>query len=75
MNDERLTTPDNVLHIAQHRNGGWAVWLNSEIGDDYSGLCIGCGQTRDEAVSNAVGALEAAVEALQQPPTTTEHQP
>lgn len=56
----------HLLHIFK-RDDEWDIWLNTE---DlcFTGLCIGTGKTRDEAVAQAVRALEAAVEELQKPP-------
>lgn len=54
----------HLIHI--FRNGDWEVWVNCED-QNFSGLCVGTGSTRDEAVAEAVTALEAIVELLQRP--------
>jgi hypothetical protein len=61
----RLTTAGNRVHVFE-RDGEWDVWLNTED-MDFTGLCIGSGETREAAVADAVAALEAAVEILQRP--------
>lgn len=66
--DERLELDGHVLHIAK-RDGFYEVWLNTEA-EDFDGLHIGEGQGRNEAVANAVRALERAIESLQQPHLT-----
>lgn len=53
----------HLLHVFQ-RDGEWNVWLNTED-MCFTGLCIGIGASRDEAVRQAVAALEAATEVLQ----------
>lgn len=55
-----------LLHVFQ-RDGEWDVWLNTEA-SCFDGLCLGVASTRDEAVRQAVKALEAATAALQQAP-------
>ncbi len=44
----------------------WCVWLNTED-TEFSGLCIGVGATRDEAVAQAVKVCEAVAAHLQRP--------
>lgn len=46
------------LHVC-YVGGGWEVWLN-RASVDFDGLVIGTGETRDEAIAEAVRALEAA---------------
>ncbi len=56
------------LHVFQRDEDSdppWLVWLNVDC--DFTGLCIACGSTRDEAVADAVKGLEAAVARLQGP--------
>ena len=62
----RYKLDSHTLHIIQQGDLGWLVWLNNDV--DFSGLCIGTGTTRTEAVASAVKALEDAVEVLQRPP-------
>jgi hypothetical protein len=61
--------PDGAwLHVfaEDESEDDWSVWLNA--GDtDFSGMCIGTGATRDEAVADAVNGLEEAVARLQGP--------
>lgn len=56
----RLRIFDDALY-------GWQVWLDAEV-DDFSGLCIGAGATRDDALADAVRKLEEALCILQEPP-------
>ncbi len=56
----------HLLHVYE-QGGEWHVWLNCED-MDFTGLCLGLGATRDEAVEQAVQALEAITEKLQGPP-------
>lgn len=44
--------------------GGWQVWLNTEV-QDFDGLCIGTGTSRNGAIAEARKVLEACVEVLQ----------
>jgi hypothetical protein len=62
---QRLST-GNLLHVAMI-DGEWEVWLNTDI-QNFDGLCIGAGKSRDAAVTDAVAVLEAATDALQNPP-------
>jgi hypothetical protein len=55
----------HLLHVYRDEDG-WAVWLNTEA-SDFDGLCIGLGTTRNTAVAEAVAALEAVLETLQEP--------
>lgn len=57
---------DHLLHVCE-MGDGWEVWINCEDAD-FTGLCVGWGATRDDAVARAVRALEAVVEKLQGPP-------
>jgi hypothetical protein len=69
VNTERsgnLTNYGGAIHICD-RHGEWQVWLNTEARHDFSGLAIGSGATRAEAVRTAVETLERAVEVLQGP--------
>jgi hypothetical protein len=56
------------LHVYLDAPGEWAVWLNTEI-ENFDGLCIGLGDTRDNAIAAAVTTLADAIVALQQHPT------
>lgn len=47
--------------------GDWQVWLDTGI-EELDGLCIGAGETRQAAVTDAVAHLEWALECLQGPP-------
>lgn len=55
----------HLVHVCEI-GGEWEVWLNCEDAD-FTGVCIGVGDTRDEAVAQAVKVLEAAAAHLQQP--------
>lgn len=74
--ERRKALPSNrfpSVTIAGHRvhvfdaGDGWECWLNTES-QDFDGLCIGGGSSRDEAVGDAVASLEAVVAFLQRPP-------
>lgn len=56
----------HLLHVAK-MNAGWEVWVNCED-MDFTGLCVGVGDTAKEAVQEAVTTLEAIVDRLQGPP-------
>jgi len=60
LQEERYEIAGHGVHIAQRFENQWTVWLNTEL-QDYDGLCIGCGDTRQEAVTQAVMTLEAVV--------------
>lgn len=65
--NEEITETQPSLHIhGTDEDAGWIVWLNPDSTPD-TGLCVGFGGTRDEAVADAVKALEWAVAKLQQP--------
>jgi hypothetical protein len=53
------------LHV--FHEGDWQVWLNPYRFGHPDGLCVGTGDTRDEAVANAVKTLEEMTALLQQP--------
>jgi hypothetical protein len=61
-----LVAGSNLLHICE-MGGEWEIWLNTEDAD-FTGLCVAVGSTRQDAVTEAVRVLEAAVEELQKPP-------
>lgn len=56
---------DHLVHVYKDSDG-WKVWLNCND-MEFTGLCIGFGQTRDDACAQAVAALEACAHVLQQP--------
>lgn len=55
----------HLVHVYEG-GGEWHVWLNCED-MEFTGLCIGIGDTRDAAVAQAVAVLEAVAAYLQQP--------
>lgn len=61
------------VHVFVMR-GEWEIWLNNED-HDFTGLCLAVGDTRDEALAQAVLILESAVERLQAPPPRVSAQP
>lgn len=63
--DERISIDGGVLHIAE-REGFYEVWLNTEV-SDFDGIHIGEGETRGEALADAIKTLETAIVALRQP--------
>src|SRR6185295_1690938 len=76
MNDERIDLDSGPqLHIRQDAEeeggvGEWFVWMNSM--DDGDGICFGSGDTRAEAVAEAVWTLEDALEQLKGKPNEEE---
>ncbi len=54
------------LHTFQEADGHWAVWLNTEV-DDFDGLCIATGETREAVTAQAIRVLESALEELRKP--------
>ncbi len=56
----------HLVHVFQENGRHWQVWVNTED-LEFTGLCVGTGETRDEAIAVAVKALEAIVEHLQSP--------
>lgn len=57
LHNEHLELDGNNVHILSERPDDYEVWLNTDVGD-FDGLCIGCGQTREEAVAGAVAAFD-----------------
>jgi len=70
---ERYEIKGHRLHVATETDQAAteidqaAVWLNTEE-EDYDGLCIGCGETRQKAIDMAVATLEAVIVQLKVPP-------
>lgn len=63
MNDERIPLPcGKQVHIIEFITGDWQVWLNKA--DDFDGLCIGNGPTREAAIADASTALEQVLQKL-----------
>lgn len=52
------------LHITNHdawgETGAWEVWLNTEV-QQFDGLCIGYGLTREQALIDAQQTLALAI--------------
>lgn len=48
-----------------HKDGEWTVWLEPEPEDIHFGLCIGVGSLRQQALADAVAALERALTQIQ----------
>lgn len=63
LHDERIDFGDNEIHVVSESANDFEVWLNTPIAD-FDGLCIGCGETREQAVKDAAIALEQASKAL-----------
>lgn len=57
----------HLVHVCAWEPGDWQVWVNTEA-EEFDGLCVGSGDTRERALTQAVHALEAIVEYLQGPP-------
>ena len=64
---ERLQVAGYQLTINHDDDDQWAVWLNTDDGEDYDGLCVGIGEERDAAVADAVHVFEQLLEKLQEP--------
>ena len=63
LHDEHLELGSNKLHIVSEQPNDFTVWLNTEV-QDFDGLCIGCGNSREAAVMDAIDVLETGVQAL-----------
>lgn len=63
LHDEHLELDGNRIHISSDAPDDFEVWLNTDI-DDFDGLCIGCGPTREKAIHDAAVVLEKASLAL-----------
>lgn len=63
LHDEHLELKSNKAHILSEQLDDFEVWLNTET-QDFDGLCIGCGPTREAAIADAATALEKAALAL-----------
>jgi len=67
MIDERIPIADgaNVIHLhgPNSREDSFTIWLNTDVAD-FDGLCIGTGESRAEAVEDAIQVLEDGVRAL-----------
>lgn len=62
--NEHYDIDGNELHITgQH--GDIEVWLNTEVAD-FDGVCIGGGESRQEAVTDGIAILERALKALKE---------
>lgn len=55
------------VRIFEEAPGDWQAWLDTDA-QNFDGLCIGVGTTRDAAVADAVRELEEVVCELQQEP-------
>lgn len=56
LHDEHIDLDSNRIHISSGQPNDFEVWLNTDAGD-FDGLCIGCGPTREIAISEAVAVL------------------
>lgn len=69
---ELAKLPAHLLHVSNvdtfGHKGQWTVWLNTEV-STFDGLCIGIGDTRQEAVQQATTTLERALTILQENPS------
>lgn len=63
LHSERLKLDGNTIHILSEQPNDFEVWLNTDVGD-FDGLCIGCGQSREEAVAGAISVLDEGLRAL-----------
>ena len=64
---ERYGTEPQLRIHCDDDSAAYEVWINPD-GPEFSGLCIGTGDTRQEAVADAVKALEWALATLQETP-------
>ena len=60
-----------IINIVEHDDGAIEVWADVP-GAEMEGIIVGIGQSRQEAVSDAVRTLEALTEQLQSPPSVWE---
>lgn len=63
LHNEHLTLDGNRIHILSEQPNDFEVWLNTDVGD-FDGLCIGCGQSRQEAVAGAINVLDEGLRVL-----------
>lgn len=62
----RYHTANHSLHVVESEVG-FSIWLNlHDI--DYSGLCVGTGETRSQAVQAAISTLQTCIDVLERPP-------
>lgn len=47
----------HLVHLSC-KDGEWELWINCEDAD-FTGVCIGVGQTRDEALAMGIRVIEA----------------
>lgn len=57
LHNEHIDLDGNRIHISSEEPNDFEVWLNTDVGD-FDGLCIGCGPTREIAVSQAIAVLK-----------------
>jgi hypothetical protein len=60
-----------ILNIVEHEDGGVEVWIDVP-GADLNGVIVGQGETRQEAITDAVRTFEALTAQLQSPPDVWE---
>jgi uncharacterized lipoprotein YmbA len=71
LHDEHVDLDGNRLHVLSETANDFQVWLNTDV-QDFDGLCIGYGPSRETAVANAVAMLEDALVKLRPPVPTPE---
>lgn len=64
--NDRYRAGSKSLHITEQGDLGWVVWLNVED-IDFSGLLIGSGPTRKDAIHAAIRTLQTSIEILERP--------
>ena len=63
IHDEHLELDGNQIHVSAESENDWQVWLNTDV-TDFDGLCIGCGESRQEAVADAIAVLDEGLRVL-----------
>lgn len=60
-----------VIHIVEEKTGGVEIWVDVP-GAELDGIIVGVGESRAEALTDAVRTLEALTAQLQSPPDVWE---
>jgi len=63
-----------VIHIVEDTDGSVQVWVDVP-GAELDGIIVGLGESRDDAIADAVRTLEALTAQLQSPPDVWETDP
>jgi hypothetical protein len=60
-----LTTANNRIHLYDNEPDH-DIWLNTEDDIEFTGLCIGVGNSSSESINDAIISLEAAIKVLKE---------